>query len=79
MPSAGRDIGSGALKRRELTGGCAYGIPSQRSVPFTVKPRNVPDERLTRGDDTTSGKIFRSDMRNAIYNILSYEKLGERL
>jgi hypothetical protein len=48
-------------------------------VPFTVKPRNVPDERLTRGDGTTSGKIFRSDMRNAIYNILSYEKLGERL
>ena len=34
-----------------------------------VKPRNAPDERLTRGDDTASEKSFRSDMKDAINNI----------
>ena len=34
-----------------------------------VKPRNTPDERLMRGDDTASEKSFRSDMKDAINNI----------
>jgi len=53
MSSKGRDIGSGAL------------IPSQRSVPFTVKPRKVPEERVMSGDDATCGNAFRSSTRDA--------------
>jgi hypothetical protein len=35
-------------------------------VPFTVNPRNVPDERVTRGDDDIRGKNIMSDMRKAM-------------
>jgi hypothetical protein len=35
-------------------------------VPFIFNPRNVPDERVTRGDDVIRGKNDRSDMRKAM-------------
>jgi hypothetical protein len=39
-------------------------------VPLTVKPRNAPDERLMRGDDTVIEKNCRSDIKkDAINNI----------
>lgn len=34
-----------------------------------AKPRNVPDDRLIRGDDAASEKSFRSDIKDAINNI----------
>jgi hypothetical protein len=41
--------GCGGLRRRELTGGCANGIPLKLSTPRRLVPMMVPDEKVTEG------------------------------